>query len=195
MMFQHRIRFQQGWADTDRAARAVRVGDRLLPPFVDVTFPGIDGQPSLFMRLEVVDGVPVCVEVRVERSEGGREVRTLDLRAVRLQDWTDDIFAAFAAEIVDESNGVIIAKSSDDDLVDLETVRQFQAARKGKGARKLDRAFLEKAAAVYRDQFDARPIEAVAGAFGVSTRTASLYITSARRAGILPETSRGRKAK
>ena len=172
-----------------------RVGDRIVPRFVEVTFPGIDGQPSLFMRLEVVDGVPVCVEVRVERSEGGREVRTLDLRAVRLQDWTDDVYAAFAAEIVDESNGNTTARMSNADEVALESVRQFQAARKGKGARKIDRALLEKAASVYRDHFDARPIEAVAGAFGVKDRTASLYITLARHAGILPETTRGRKAK
>src|SRR5690606_41540631 len=52
------------------------------------------------MRIEVRDGQPQCVEVRVRALDGGREVRASDMRAVRIEDWVKLIVGSVADEVV-----------------------------------------------------------------------------------------------
>lgn len=54
--------------------------------------------------------------------------------------------------------------------------------------------FLTAVATTYRQAFDSAPTKHVAATFGVARRTAGLYIDQARQAGLLPATTRGRKA-
>ena len=81
--------------------------------------------------------------------------------------------------------------TSDADHVD--AVRAFQRARKGRSARKITPAFLERVAETYRTNLNGNPTEAVARTEGVAHRTAGGYVEKARDAGILPPTTRGKK--
>ena len=75
---------------------------------VDVHFEGVDGQPALELRLEVVNGLPQCRELRIASVDGGREVEPLDLRAIRLPEWTRRSSSPlFALDVVDERDGNI----------------------------------------------------------------------------------------
>ena len=190
-----RVDFEVGYAEALITPEPVEIGDRLVPPAIDVTFPGVDGQPRLTMRLEVVDGVPQCRKLTIESNDGGRGVRPLDLAAVRVADWVDDIYAMFARRIIKRhsSGAPAVTVSEASCERHMEAVRQFQDGRKGKAARKLDDTFLAGVAAVYRQHFGEGPTKAVAAAYGVGHRTASMYVTKARRRGLLPETTRGRK--
>jgi hypothetical protein len=185
-----RVDFGFGYAETDAMQRPVRVGDRLAPAAIDVHCPGADGQPALYLRLEVVDGVPQCRQLRITSSADGRAVKPLDLDAVRLSDWVDEIYALHVVE--KDEHGTIIMRAPTDDALDASEAA-FRTARRGKGARKIDRRFLERVAEVYRDHLDGAPTKAVEEAFGVSHRQASNYVRSARDLGALGETTRGKK--
>jgi hypothetical protein len=54
--------------------------------------------------------------------------------------------------------------------------------------------FLAAVADTYRQAFDTAPLKHVAATFGVGRRCAGLYVNQARQAGLLPATTRGRKA-
>ena len=82
------------------------VGDRLVPTQIEVLLPGADGQPRLEMFIEVIDGVPRCTELLLKRTEGGREVRPRDLRAIDLEDFVETFVAMVSAEIVGVEDGV-----------------------------------------------------------------------------------------
>jgi hypothetical protein len=189
-----RVSFDAGWAETsDAFGEYLQVGDRLVPPHVDVHFEGDGVQPSLDLRLEVVDGVTQCRELRITSAPGGREVKALDLAAVRLREWVEELYALFAWEVVDRQAGFVRATMSASDAAHVDAVRAFQRARKGKGARKITRAFLEEVAKVYRDNLGGKPTEAVGRQYVVAPRTAAGYVEQARAAGILPPTTRGKK--
>jgi hypothetical protein len=66
-------------------------------------------------------------------------------------------------------------------------------ARKGKGKRSLTPAFLARVADIYRANLADGPTRAVRATFMVSERTASDYVQRARRAGLLPPTTPGKK--
>jgi len=174
-------------------ARYVRVGDRMLPPWVDVVMPGAGGQPRLALRLEVIDGVPQCRELTLSSSEGGREIRQLDLRAVHVDELVAEIYGMLAMRVVSEGDGVITVAEHGDDAGQADAVRTIREARKGRHARKITPEFLAEVARVYRENIDGNPTQAVERAFDVSKRMASLYVSRAREAGLLPPTTRGRK--
>jgi hypothetical protein len=187
-----RINLPWGWADASAATGVVRVGDRLVPNRIDVEFPGRDGQPALSMILEVVDGIPQCRDLRLTSVPGGRAVRQVDLKAIHVGDWSDEVFAEFAMEVVGAAaqkfhGGRTAARQS------TAAVATFQRSRQ----RKITPQLLAEAARIYGENFDSRPIEAVAVAFDVSERTASDWITRARKDPSidLPLTTRGKKAK
>lgn len=191
MQVRERVSFDWGWAEADAASRKVRIGDRLVPPLVAAHFTGADGQPALDLVLEVKDGVPQCRELRLTSTEGGREIKRLDLDAVRLNEWIEDLYAMFATRIVSEEGHVITAVMNLDDHVG--AAAQMAQARKGKAARKMDVDLLAKVAEVYRSHLKHAPTRAVADAFGVQIRTASKYVGLARKAGLLPPTTPGKK--
>jgi hypothetical protein len=185
-----------GWAETsDGFDGYLRVGDRMVPAHVDVHFESDGVQPSLDLHLVVVNGVPTCRELRILSTPGGREVKALDLAAVTLREWVEEVYALFALEVVDSQAGFVRAAMATSDADHVDAVRAFQRARKGKGARKITRAFLEGVAEVYRKNLSGNPTEAVGREYGVARRTAAGYVEKARdpEMGILPPTTRGKR--
>ncbi|WP_414688638.1 DUF6214 family protein [Mycobacterium sp.] len=69
-------------------------------------------------------------------------------------------------------------------------VANARRTRKGRPRGSVD---LEKIADIYRMHLNDRPTDAVSRAFGKSHRTAARYVGEARRAGLLPPTTPGRK--
>lgn len=192
-MLKRRIQFDQGWAEsTEGPDKLVRIGDRVVPKRVDAHFPGVGGQPSIDFVIEVIDGLPQCRDVRITSVEGGREVRTLDLKAVRLGDWVEDVLAAFAGKIESEDKGVITVGYSNETQAG--AVAALHDSRKGRGARRITPEFLAEVAEVYRAHFDDRPLKAVAMAYGVQDRQASNYVERCRDEGLLSKTTKGKKA-
>ncbi len=188
-----RVQFPWGTADASMADRPSEIGDRIVPNRIRVHHPGIDGQPSLTLDLEVVGGVPQCRGVSIVSVDDGREVRPLDLDAVKLSQWVADTFAAFAFE----RNGVAMERADGGPTgqkQDLAAANEFQRARRGRGARTINRQLIQEAAEIYKKNFSSSPTKAVASAFGVSERTASGWITRARKEyGFLPLTKGGQK--
>jgi len=191
-----RLTFSSGYAEADTfQGQWARVGDRFLPQRIDVHCPSAEGQPGLRMALEVVDGRPQCRSITFESTDGGREVRQQDLRAIQVSQWVDDLFAAFAAEVVEEVDGVVTAINHSGEREHIRAVRQVQDARKGRAARKIDDEFLRGVADLYRANAHTRPggpTEAVAVAYGVGKRMAATYVQQARKLGLLPETTQGK---
>jgi hypothetical protein len=183
-----------GWAETpDDFGSYQRIGDRAVPTRIDVHFESVDGQPSLELRLEVVDGIPQCREMRLVSARDGREVKALDLDAIKLREWVEEIYALFALQVVDEEAGVVKAVLSTSDDAHVGAVQAFQRARKGKSARKITPTFLAGIAKVYRNNLSKNPTQAVQREYGVEYRTAAGYVQRARAAGLLKQTSGGRK--
>jgi hypothetical protein len=168
---------------------AVVVGDRLLPRAMRALFPSDGDQPSVELKLAVVDGVPQCRQLTVESLEGGREVRTTDLRLVPSEDWVEQLFALAAHPV----RGGAVKRS-----VPTRTKKEWQAGasvvRVARSARRrLSRDFLMNVARVHSENIDDRPVEAVRQIYGVAYRTAAMYVQRARAAEMLPRTTRGRK--
>jgi len=182
-----------GWIDYDGMGEAVRVGDRLLPSELEVQFPGAQDQPALRMQLAVVNGVPQCRSLTIESKPGAREVRTLDMRAVALEDWIEKLYSLTATVIVEEGpDGDMTTGVRTWDQKELRrTARTIQQAR-AVSRRKITPAFLADVAKVYRAHVDERPVEAVQATFGGSYRTAAMYVQRARAAKELPPTTQGK---
>lgn len=174
--------------------KPVLVGDRYFPPKIEVEFPGDENQPALHMTIEVVDGVPVCSELRLTKKPGGAEVRSKDLSVVRIEDWMQVVLPEFSmpGELM-EGGGlrVSVRDTSREDVLNVQRARQEATTRK----RKITREHLEQVAQIYREHFDHRPRQAIARAFGTSEPTAGRWVTLCREEGLLPPTSPGRKAK
>ena len=153
----------------------------------DVNF---EAELALMRRMDLLeDEVPQCRELRLTSVEGGRAVRTADLSAIRLNEWTDEICARFAIKI--EPSG--LGRWDNSPALAADAGATFQRQRGRNGRRLITPSLLRRAAETYRQHFEDRPIEAVAGAYNISTRTASLWITKARDRGYLPPTTRGKK--
>lgn len=185
-----RVELAYGHADYDLMDLA-RVGDRLVPKRIDVYFPSADDLPELRMTIEVKGGVPKCVDVAISAKPDGREVRTVDLRAVRLEDWLEDIVAATSAEIVSTEGGLTTARVKVGEDAHRAAVSTIRAARQG-SRRTVTDDLLQSVADVYRENINDRPVEAVQRAFGTSYRTAARYVQLARPR-YLPATTPGKK--
>lgn len=178
-----------GWAEGD--GERVVIGDRLVHREIRVYFPGQEGQPNLGMVIDSSTGVPRCVRLEVVSTDDGREVRSTDVRAVKIDDWLEAIVPLFADEITERGEdgsvaAVVRVADSDADYTKA-AKRTLQAARRA-SRRRVTPELLARVAEVYRSHVD-RPAEAVELAFGVSERTAFRYIQEARRQGLLEERS------
>lgn len=194
MAFPLRVELPWGYAEADQGpGNSVRLGDRLLPRKIQVQFIGADDQPALTMRLEVIDDQPQCRELRVISKEGGRQVKQLDLRAIQLTTWVEEVFGMFAWRIIEDREGVIHSVMETSGPALMESVRAVRQSRKGKSARTVTPKLLARVAEVYRAHLSGAPTRAVGEAFGVGPRMAAEYVSRARRAGLLPPTTPGKK--
>lgn len=187
MRASRRIDLSVGWAETPDWTDVAVVGDRAVPRIIDVTFPGGGVQPRLTMTIDSSSGVPRCTQVSIESTEGGREVRTTDLRAVELANWVEIIVPLFAGHASREGGSLKLAfadgPKSEEEIRDV--ARRLRRAQRAE-RRKLDDDFLRRVAATYQSD-PVRPAQAVELAFDVSIRTAHRYISEARKHGFLPE--------
>lgn len=176
LSFEH----EGGWARAEIGPNQLaRIGSRDLPKRIEFHFDGADGQPSLSMRFEIVEDVPQCREVRFTSTADGREVRQVDLGAVKVATFVEDVFALFAMDVVDETEDfVALVPTRSEDLA--EVFQEIQAARKGKGARTLTRAFLQQVADVYVANVEGSPTKAIAQRWNVAHGTAAQWVWKAR---------------
>lgn len=174
-----------GFAEYEDSAKSVPVGrgDRAIPSPVDLTLPGVNGHPELTMRVEVIDGVPRCTDIRVRVVDGGREVRTKDLAAVQLENWIELLVGHLSEEAGDWTAGY-----------DRTAVADARAARSGTRKR-VTAELLDEVAATYRaaERVGRLPGQSVEEKFEVSQRTALRYIRMCRDRGLLDETARSRR--
>ncbi len=181
-----RVQLNFGYAEYDIRTLSP-VGDRQLPQHISVHFPaggiGDEAQPALDMSIDLVGGVPICTSLTLTKSPDGHEVRSKDLRLIRIEDWLEYIVAACAHPYeTDGAKTRVVMASGEPTQADR---RRVSDARKpvrnaNRGRRTIDRDHLEKVAAIYREHFDDRPVKAVQKAFGTKPRTASWWVELCR---------------
>lgn len=168
----------RGRASYDPSER-VPVANRRVPRNIVVTIDGALKQPDYVMKIEVRQGIPQWTEVTLRARPGGADVRDKDLKALRLDDWLQQIVA-----MVSTTGGL----KPQEDHTALDDIGLAM-----KGRPRISREHLEQVAEIYREHIDGRPTDAVATAFGRDPRTAGRYIRMARDAGLLPATTRGKR--
>ena len=167
------------WGSTIGSGRHVQFGGKRLPQTYELHATPADDEnrPALLLVFEIIDGVPQCRSVHVDATERGREVRRADLD-LPLEDHLE-----WATQLVAELN----QSSSPPAVVDLPIdpfLRTVRQARRTSLRRGPSDEQLREAAEVYRSAGHA-PTQAVADRFAVSHRTASGWITRARKNGLL----------
>ncbi len=176
----HPLRGGRAWHDD--MTPPVRVRDRLVPEAIFVDLYGDGEQPSLQMKIEVRQGVPVCTELRLTARPGGRDIQRADLRAVRIDSWIEQVVAVCSYEQVEDG---AITKSAPTPA-DSENVRQARRNAARSGRPKVPPERLHEVADLYRRHPDGQPLLVVADVLGVSARTAARYVEKCRSDGLLP---------
>lgn len=164
----------------------VRMGDRLVHEEIRLNFPGAGGQPRLEATIDSSSGVPRCTAMQLFAVEGGREVRSTDLRGIEVESLIEAVVPLFTMEGEWDENGAFrgVEKVPDSDSDDFRRARSALRQARRASRRKVTPELLTQAAEVYRSHPE-RPAEAVELAFGVSPRTAYRYISLAREHGAL----------
>jgi hypothetical protein len=170
----------------------VRLGEHAVPRRAGYTFTGAKGSPDLHMSFEVRDGRPECVEITIKAKPAGRGIRTADLQIFNIDTLTVNVFSSIALSATEQPGGAT-------QFTPITTEREFwpankvieEARRERRGS--VTRTELEDVARVYREHFDGSPTQAVQHLLGYSERTAGRRIRQARDAGLLPDTSSGKK--
>lgn len=176
-----RVNLEAGYAEG--SGRLVQIGDRVVPATIEVHFLGLDGNPELRMTIDSTSGAPRCTDLRISSVEAGREVRTKDIRAVKVDDWVETIVPLLAFQVVDEDDGEALSfvlNTSNADAYD-KARKTLNAARSRSRRRLDDLRHLARVAAVYRQAEPPRHV-AVQRAFDVSESTAFRYIKAAKEA-------------
>jgi len=156
--------------------------------FSYVEIPDDPSAPIYVIEFGHDEGVPKVGAVSLVRRPDGREVRTVDLRALRsVEDVAEDAWAAIAglplAAVADTAEEVDanIARAALAAAPDLK--RAMRGARR-RGRRRVTPAVLAETARVYREaRASGAPTRAVGEHFGLAPSTASLYVKRARDAG------------
>ena len=164
----------------------VEVTDTAVVPLGDVrayrqltyTHSGDSDRPACRAVFEVRDEVPVCASFTLEGADG-HPVRAKDLRAVKLDELRDDVFAFVGVFVPNPEGGWVLRVGRGSYHRDRKHVEQ--AARR----RKVTPELLEKVAAVHQAAPEGERIDAVRAAFGVQTRQALRYISQAKGKGLL----------
>lgn len=183
-----RVMLEDGWVEYDAARRRAAAGDRAVPSPVYVTFPGgaESDQPAMRMVIAVQDGVPVCTHLEFSQREDGRGVRVKDLRLVQVDVLIEQILALTTRRIEQLGDGVVRVNLGQPDAEGLRDARRsVREMQRSGGRRSVTDSLLSKVAEVYRQHAGARPVEAVAAAFGKSERTAFRWVQRAREQGHL----------
>jgi len=164
------------------------LGNLSVPRALLVEIPQDSASPDLQLLLYMDDGVATVREVHVVAKESQRGVASSDLRAIRLSNWIEDLFAAVgekAYEMVPGDYPITWPPPTGGEIIS--TMRK---ARRRGAHRKITAEFLSGVAKVHREAKRA-PTQAVADHCGVAHRTASLYISMAKEIGLIDDTRKG----
>jgi hypothetical protein len=195
-----------GWVGT-RGTRAQKMSPRLvfvrgalMPEVISIEYRDGEYQSALVCaRIEVRSGEPRLVELRLS-SDAPTGVDQRDLSWIDSAKLVEVVVHAVSVPLsLDESgapSSIEGVRAPMDALVDLlrglidmkVSVRRLRAR-----PRTITREFLEQVAATYKSNINHAPTQAVEQFLGVSPRAAAGYVQRARREGLLPATTRGRK--
>lgn len=184
--------FNFGSAHGVAGSAGVAVGDRYAPSAIEATFPGVDGEPSADLRIEIRGGVPLCVELRISASHGGREVRPKDLAAVDIDRWVEVVTSACSWVVTSRDGSSYALGLSSDSSVVIAGARAIQRARKN-SRRQMTQDRLQTVADAYNSS-EAHGLEAVEIAFNCSRSTASRYVAAARTAKLIGDRRRNKSS-
>jgi hypothetical protein len=162
----------------------VDLGWTRVPEAVVMDGEGLRGAPDLHMKFWIRDEIPEVYEFTLRAKEGGRGIRTVDLRAFSLEKIAVDAFMRMQVRPVGLPYSDAEHWRAHDDI---------RSAQEKRGTRpRVSRAELEEVAQVYRSAGRDNPTEAVAIELGYRRRTAERRVAQAREAGLLPAAKRGR---
>ena len=168
------------------------VGDDFsLPRAFSLRYQPRGDEPGWHMQIEVHHGAPRVRRLVFEASDDGREIRSRDLRDVRVEDMLELAAknAAFRREVDPDGQERMVRQMID--LTSGASLGAVRAARRG-ARRKLTPDMLTEVARVYRENIDDKPTQAVADHYDVEPRTARLYVQRARASGKLGDAIRGK---
>lgn len=162
-------------------------GDAMLPTqFEVIVWPDDTSRAVHRATFAVIDGRPVCIGAGAHMwSPEDREVQTADLRSIRVSDMLDHAVEFLGAKTsTPEPFGWGIGP--DPQRTAHKAVQQ--------GRRRLSPEHLREVATVYQEHIDGAPVAEVEARYGISRRTASLWVKKAREAGFITEMARKRDA-
>jgi hypothetical protein len=174
------------WVEGFFNAERAQVGDRMLPQRYEfVMEPEEDEErPGLRLVFEVLDGVPRCRELHLISSDHGREVRRTDLR-LPIEDYLEYATTYVAQPVKSTRLEPDMTAVMELDQSGLDSFRRVvQSSRRQVSRRGPGETELREAAELYAATKHA-PTEAVAARFGIAHRTASLWISRAKKLGYL----------
>ncbi len=141
------------------------------------------GNPYLLTH-RVKDVRPEVIGIQIAAKPDGRGITTADLRSFALDELTTDVFTR-----VGVPKFRVTATPADDYRHIGRTVREARTASRGR----VTRAELEEVARIYREFVGSTPTRAVQLAGNYSERTAARRVQQARAAGLLPQTTPGKR--
>lgn len=165
----------------------IDVANHHMPESLELEVFGFD-EPDFHVRIELRDNVPRIASVAWRAGPGSREVMQKDL-AAGISAWVEVLYASLV--IVVDHGDRMVRVNTDPDSDFQRAVRNFLEERRT-GKRRITGDFLRQVAAVYRQNIDHAPTEAVSRTFGVKHRQATDYVKQARDRGFLPPTKQGR---
>lgn len=147
-------------------------------------------EPAWRMDFAVHDGVPQCRGLTIDSGEDGREIRSTDLRGLRIEDFLELATVNVATRVERVGDEVHLIR----DIEDLRSGASRRAARAARrdARRKVTDEALQEVAEVYRANLQDSPTDAVRRHLGVAERTARAYVRRARDAGFLGQAIRGK---
>lgn len=165
----------------------VVVGPMLVPEWVEVTFEGDVSTPDLFVRMEIRNGSPEMVDLRLSAHEVGGVLRQKDID-LKISDWFV-FFSGLGFVAIEDEDGTIAIEPVGTREGSLDVLLEGRRRRN----RQVTPELLQEVAVVYRDNIGDAPTQAVRSHFNVGERRASKYVQLAREAGFLPATKPGKK--
>ncbi|MDT5370200.1 MAG: hypothetical protein QOC62_4631 [Mycobacterium sp.] len=173
------------------------IGDFWMPLWVEWRTTGYDG-PDLLARMEVRNSKPELVRLEWSSIQDyKREIRQRDLRAMEVSGLVEVLYAGLTFH-ADSRTGALergtgATEEGDNPPAFYAAKRFIERQRRPEGYRKITPDFLQLVADVYLRNIDGAPTQAVAKAFGVKPRMASVYVERAEKLGLLPTTTQGKK--
>lgn len=180
-----------GWAVAQATTGRRVVADRWMPEVINVVSKDVPGNPSIRLRLEVINDVPTCTIVEISHAASAG-VRQVDLQTLNLAEIVSDVFSAMSWPVVIGPDGETIVLAVGGGASDRRIARRNID---GQRRRKITPELLKKVAEAYAEHETDKPIVKIAAMFGVQERMAAVYVRKARDAGYLAEPKRKKGAK